>query len=290
MRTIRFLTCAGLIAGLSPFVLATQDTPPKEKPTTTTVQVKTTKLMRVGDLVGKTLVTAKNESLGKVEDLVIHPKGEIAFVEFSGTGAMQTGAKRSPVPWRALDLNENGQFVLATTPEAFQKLPGYDKKPNLADMDWWLDADRNFSKLMATRASPTEASASLAPAKLLYLASELRSRPIENPDGEKIATMHELVVDPRVGRIAYAVLAVGGNLGTGEKMIAVPWDALKSMPDKSNSKMERLTLATTKEQLEKAPEFQATSEGWMKATEPDYLLRVYEFYSVPPYWKGETKK
>jgi hypothetical protein len=102
--------------------------------------------------------------------------------------------------------------------------------------------------------------------------------------------MHELVLDPGVGRVAYAVLSVGGNAGAGEKLIAVPWEALKSMPDKSNPKIERLTLAATKEQLEKAPEFQASTAGWTTASEPDYVLKVYEFYSIPPYWIGTREE
>jgi sporulation protein YlmC with PRC-barrel domain len=278
MTTLRFLTCATVLACLSTSYFAQE-----EKPATTTVQVKTVKLLRVGsDVVGTMLVTPKNEALGKAEDLVIHPKGEVAFVEFSGAAAVRAGTYRYPAPWRALERNESGQFVLATTPEGFVKLPRYEK-PNLTSMDWWLDADRAFSKMVSANASPTEASTSLAPAKMLYLASDLRSRTIENPEGQKVATMHELVIDPQIGRVAYVVLSVGGSAGTDEKMIAVPWEALQSMPDKTNAKIERLTLATTREQLEKAPEFQATTEGWTKASEPDYVLHVYESYSLPPY-------
>lgn len=286
MKKLHALTLAAL-AGVAPFAMAAQD-PPAEKPTTTTVQVKTTKLMRVGaDLTGKSLVNKKNETLGKVEDVVIHPRGDVAFVEFSGAGSLKTGTKRFPIPWRALERNDDGQFVINATGEQLAKSPAYDKKPDMKAMEWWADTDTAYAKHVAAKASPTEASSSLAPAKMLYLGSDLRSRSIENPDGAKIATVHELVVDPRSGRVAFAVLAVGGNLGTNEKMIAVPWDALKAMPDKSNPNMERLTLSTTKEQLEKAPEFVATTEGWQKANEPDYITRVYEFYSVAPYWTVE---
>lgn len=279
MKTTRFLACASLLAGLSTSAVA-QGTP-QEKPTTTTVQVKTTKLLRVGaDVIGSTVVTPKNELLGKVEDLVIHPKGDVAFVELSGAGTTRTGAYRYPVPWRALSRNESGQLLLATTQEAFVKMPRYEKA-DVTAMKWWTDADQAYASMLAAKASPVEASTSLAPAKSMYLASDLRSRSIENPDGEKIATMHELVIDPSIGRVAYAVLSVGGNAGAGERMIAVPWEALKSMPGKSNPLIERLTLDTTREQLENAPEFVATTEGWNQAGAPDYVRSVYEHYSMP---------
>jgi sporulation protein YlmC with PRC-barrel domain len=282
MKAIRCMAQAGVLAGLSALAAAQQE-PPQPDPQTTTIQIKTTKLLRVGsDLVGTSLVTLKNEPLGTCEDLVIHPRGEIAFIECSGTGALKTGKKLYPVPWRAIERNENGQFVLAVGPDGFVDKPHYEKA-KLGDMESWKAVDEAYAKVMKRTASPVEASVSLAPAKMLYLASDLRSRSIENPEGEKVATMHELVVDPDVGRVAYVVLSVGGNVGAGEKMIAVPWEALKSMPDKVNPKFERLTLATTREQLEKAPEFQATTEGWAKASEPDYVLHVYEYYALPPY-------
>lgn len=279
MKKLHMLTFA-LVAGVAPLAVAFQA--PQEKPTTTTVQVKNTKLVRVGaDLNGRALVNKKGETLGKAEDLVIHPRGDVAFVEFSGAGSLQTGAKRFPIPWRALERNEDGQFVLNATGEQLTKSPSYDKKPDMHAMDWWDQTDKAYAAHVAAKASPTEASSSLAPTKMLYLGSDLRSRSIENPDGAKVATMHELVVDPRSGRVVYAVLTVGGNLGAGEKMIAVPWEALKSLPDTNNPKLERLTLSTTKEKLEKAPEYQASTEGWAKANEADYIIKVYEYYQVP---------
>ena len=292
MNSIRILAHGCLLAALAPLATAQQGGT-KEAPTTTTVQVKTVKLVRVGgDLVGKTLVTQKNEPLGKVEDVVIHPRGDVAFVEFLGTSNLNQGKRVWPVPWRALSRSEDGQFAIATTPEAFVKLPPYEsgKRPKLDNIEWWTNVDKAYSSLVAEKASPVEASTSLAPAKALYLASDLRSRSIENPDGEKIATVHEVVVDPRAGRVAYVVLAVGGTAGTGEKMIAVPWDALKVMPDKANPKVDRLTLTTTREKLASAPEFQATDEGWTKASDPDYVVRVYEYYSVPLYLQVQPKK
>lgn len=262
-------------------------------PKQTTVQVKTVQLVRVGaDLLGKSLVTEKNEPLGKVDEVVIHPRGDVAFVEFLGDASLEQGKRVWPVPWRALKLNETGQFVIATTKQTFVNLPPYEggRRPKLNDVEWWTNVDKAYAKLVAERASPVEASTSLGPTKTLWLASDLRSRSIENPDGEKVATVHEIVVDPRVGRVAYVVLGVGGSAASSERMIAVPWEALKIMPDKANPKVERLTLATTREKLAEAPEFVASDEGWTKASEPDYLVRVYEYYSVPLYLQVPAKK
>jgi sporulation protein YlmC with PRC-barrel domain len=282
----RSLTCASVLAALAGAVAAQE---PPAAPSTATVEIKKIKLQRVGgDLLGKSVVTPKDEALGKVEDVLIHPKGEIAFLECSGAGALDTGAARYPVPWNACERNEAGQIVLAVDPGKFREMPRYDR-PKLTAMDFWQNADKAYRHITAEKASPAEASTSLAPAKKLYLGSDLRARTIENPEGEKIATVNEIVVDPNLGRIAYVVLAVGGSTaGGGERSIAVPWEALKVMPDKQNPEFDRFTLATSKEQLAKAPEFQATSDGWEKASQPDYVVQVYEFYALPPY--GLTQK
>jgi len=285
---IRFLASAGVLAALAG-AAAAQEKP--TEPTTATVRVETTRLARIGaDLLGTSLVTPKDEPLGKVEDVVVHPKGEIAFLECSGAGSLDTGGARYAVPWNACTRNEAGQFVLALEPGKFREMPRYAKaKP--ADMEFWQAADKAYRKITAEKASPAEASTSLAPAKKLFLGSDLRARTIEDPEGQKIATVKEIVVDPRMGRIAYLVLAVGGsNAGAGERSIAVPWEALKIMPDKQNPEFERFTLATSKEDLAKAPEFQATTEGWATAGDPAYVVQVYEFYSLPPYAVIEVEK
>ena len=37
------------------------------------------------------------------------------------------------------------------------------------------------------------------------------------------------MIDIPTGRIAYAVLTFGGFLGIGDKLFAVPWDAMSSI-------------------------------------------------------------
>ena len=45
--------------------------------------------------------------------------------------------------------------------------------------------------------------------------------------GENLGKIEELMLDLETGRVAYAVLSFGGFLGMGEKLFAVPFEALK---------------------------------------------------------------
>ena len=50
---------------------------------------------------------------------------------------------------------------------------------------------------------------------------------VKGADGKDLGKINQLMVDPRDGKIVYAVVAVGGMLGVGEKLVAVPWNAVK---------------------------------------------------------------
>lgn len=46
-------------------------------------------------------------------------------------------------------------------------------------------------------------------------------------DDERLGTISDIMVDAKVGAIAYVAIAVGGVLSVGERLFAVPWGSLK---------------------------------------------------------------
>ncbi|MBL8842799.1 MAG: PRC-barrel domain-containing protein [Planctomycetes bacterium] len=62
-------------------------------------------------------------------------------------------------------------------------------------------------------------------------ASELMSCDVRDKQGEKLASIEDLIVDERAGHVAAAVLAFGGILGFGEKRFAVPLARLTRSSD-----------------------------------------------------------
>ena len=58
-------------------------------------------------------------------------------------------------------------------------------------------------------------------------ASTLEGDKVRNMEGEKLGEVKELMIDLESGRVAYAVLKFGGFLGMGDKLFAVPWEALR---------------------------------------------------------------
>ena len=80
-------------------------------------------------------------------------------------------------------------------------------------------------------------------------ASKLVGASVVNSADERIGTIDDLVVNPQ-DKVTYAILSVGGFLGIGSKLVAVPFEQLRTV------KEERLMLpGATKDALKNLPEF-----------------------------------
>jgi len=80
-------------------------------------------------------------------------------------------------------------------------------------------------------------------------ASKLVGATVVNSADESIGKIDDLVVNPK-DKVTYAIVSVGGFLGVGSKLVAVPFDSLRPV------KEERLMLSgATKDALKALPEF-----------------------------------
>jgi len=86
------------------------------------------------------------------------------------------------------------------------------------------------------------------------------------------------MLDLEKGRVAYAVLSFGGFLGMGEKLFAIPFEALKL-----DSSREHFMLDVDKDKLKNAPGFDKTNPP--KAADRTWGAEVYKFYGYKPYWQ-----
>jgi sporulation protein YlmC with PRC-barrel domain len=100
-----------------------------------------------------------------------------------------------------------------------------------------------------------------------------------NSAGEQLGNLKELVIDLEDGRIAYVVLSFGGFLGMGDKLFAIPWEALDLNP-----KDQTFILDVDKEILKEAPGFDKDHWPDNAQYEAGWLLDIYEYYGYSPYW------
>jgi sporulation protein YlmC with PRC-barrel domain len=81
-----------------------------------------------------------------------------------------------------------------------------------------------------------------------HRASKLISAPVYNEQEERIGSIDDLIISPDRA-VSFAVVSVGGFLGLGGRLVAIPVEQLREEKD-------RLILpGATKEALTKLPEF-----------------------------------
>ncbi len=111
-------------------------------------------------------------------------------------------------------------------------------------------------------------------------ASSINGDRVKNSAGEDLGKVHELMVDLQTGRVAYIVLSYGGVLGMGNKLFAVPWNAIQVDEDDK-----AVILNVEKERLENAPGFD--KDNWPDMADQTWGATIYEFYGTRPTWEQE---
>lgn len=109
-------------------------------------------------------------------------------------------------------------------------------------------------------------------------ASSMIGTSVVNPAGDNLGDLKEIVIDPRSGKVAYAVVSFGGFLGMGEKLFAVPFSALQFNPEENE-----YLLDVPKDRLKTAPGFDP--EHWPAMSDEKWNREVYKFYDRSPYWE-----
>ncbi len=111
-------------------------------------------------------------------------------------------------------------------------------------------------------------------------ASTVSKDPVYNAQGEKLGNIKDIMLDVDLGRVAYAVLSFGGFLGMGDKLFAIPFEALRV--DTANH---QVILDVPKEKLENAPGFD--KDHWPATADRRWGAEIYRHYGYTPYWEND---
>ena len=86
-------------------------------------------------------------------------------------------------------------------------------------------------------------------ADMSFRSDQILDADVVSPGNETLGTVHDLVLNPHTGKIAYLILSRGGLFGIGASYVPVPWGGFKTAPNAS-----LLVLDTTKAALGAAPQ------------------------------------
>ena len=278
-----------LVPLLASSTLAFPQTPPRdEKPPvpkekSSDQNVKALPVYPLNEMIGAKVTNAEKERMGTIEDVVLRSNGDVGYAVLSFGDD-----KLFAVPWSVLKISsapdaqlKENLITLPVGQERLKQAPGFDKKawPNMNGTAWLRQVDEFYAGEARAEKRPAEAGLTAEP--VIFKASNLKGMKVDTASGETIGTIEEIVVDPAMGHVNYVALGVGRYLGTGEKIVAMPWTTLKvTKTGEGEAAVGKLTSDIGKERLANAPEFKAGKENWPAMASPDMQKRVREHYNA----------
>jgi sporulation protein YlmC with PRC-barrel domain len=116
------------------------------------------------------------------------------------------------------------------------------------------------------------------PGPEVMAASTLEGDKVVNAEGDELGKITDIMLDVPSGKIAYAVLSFGGFLGVGDKLFAIPWQALTLDAENKD-----FILDVDTDKLKAAPGFD--KDHWPSMAQDEWALKVHSYYGVDPYWQ-----
>jgi len=124
------------------------------------------------------------------------------------------------------------------------------------------------------RARPTAGPLEADETDRLISSEKVDGTAVYNPAGERLGTVHHLMIDKYTGQVDYAVMSFGGFLGIGESYHPLPWRRLGY-----DTRLGGYVVEVEARQLEAAPRYTTSSQpDW---SSPDYRDRIDEYWMAP---------
>ena len=137
-------------------------------------------------------------------------------------------------------------------------------------------AEQNLHKLDSTTTGPG------------IRASKLIGMKIQNSHKDSVGQIKDIVVDPMSTRIQYVAVTYGGFLGLGDKLFAVPMQAIKVQQDPDNHDRVVLVLDVTKEQMNGAEGFDESN--WPNFADAKFATELHRRYKIEDHWNLGTSR
>jgi len=179
-------------------------------------------IFKASALWGLPFSNANNESLGKLNDIMVDEKGNIVYGVLSHGGLAGVGDKLFAVPLAALQTlgdvpnhPDRKQFVLEVSKATLDAQTGFNEK------DYPAVADALFTK--TSKDNETVRRTAATSDQKQYRLRALEGMQVRNQAGEDCGKVRDFGVNLHDGNVVYAAFSYGGTARIGEKYFAAPW-------------------------------------------------------------------
>lgn len=212
---------------------------------------------KASKLIGYDVKNSQGEDVGSIKDLALDTsQGRVVYAVVSTGGVMGVGGQLHAVPLDAFDSQTTEDaLVLNATEEQLSSASGFDDD-NWPSSPTWRSDSGTADGGMGDRQGAT----SMASAGSIVKASEFMDKDVKNANDEDLGDISDLAINIQSGEIVYAVMERGGALGIGEKLVAIPTDALSPGSDD-----DAVIISATEDQLKNAKGF--SDDNWPERAE-----------------------
>ena len=192
--------------------------------------------LRASEIVGSKVRNAEGDSLGEVEELVIPTRDQDdMLVIVSVGGVLDVGDKLVALPYKDLRVSPDGDtFYFNRTEEQLKAPPAFSygaQAETQARVQHEPARDAQPAPAATARTTATSAATVAKSNNLVldafdYRASDLIGAAVLDDRAEHVAKVDDIVVSTEDHKL-HAVLAIGGFVGFGAKLISIPFDELQ---------------------------------------------------------------
>lgn len=212
--------------------------------------------MRASKVIGMKVRNPQDESLGKIDELIVDVTNErVAYAVLAFGGALGMGEKLFAYPVSLFQpaSGRTDELVLNIDKDKLKSSPGFERKnwPDWNTGSYRQDVERYFGN----RSMPNQQ---------LARASELIGKNVDDRNGKHAGELKDLVVNLGSGKVHYAVLDFDKKWSLNDKLLPL---SLKSFtfPEKRSKE---LTLNVARNDLDMSYGFD--SNKWPDVGDPSY--------------------
>ena len=111
----------------------------------------------------------------------------------------------------------------------------------------------------------------------LVSSARVEGTPVYDPTGEKLGTVHSVMIHKRSGQVAYALLEFGGWLGVPARVHPLPWQKLRY-----DDQRHGYVVDLSREMLDSAPTL--TLDAAERPTERGFEEALFGYYGATTFW------
>jgi sporulation protein YlmC with PRC-barrel domain len=120
------------------------------------------------------------------------------------------------------------------------------------------------------------AASSMAPAGIVGAAAMLGAEVLDR-EGSRIGELRDIMLDLRLGRVAYGIVAVGRGPTAGGRLKAVPWNAMHV------DGHGKLKVNVPRDWMARAPSLEAGFEPSLH--DHEWAEFIHAYFGARPYWE-----